>query len=156
MKLIESRMVFATALVLSCFVGVLALSGCSSSDKERISDLVESTLSVTQMEQDEFLSDTAESLSDYGLTTDEVLDAYFHDYEFNIIEVSIEGRTATVNCDISIIAPDEFLDIFTTKATEYASSDDVQGLTEEEINLQLGKLLIDSMNETDTRTTNLD
>ena len=156
MKFTGSKAVFIAIPIFFCFVSVLTISGCIKSDKESVSDLVDSTLSIANMKESEFLSESTEALADYGLTTNDVLDAYFHDYEFKIREVSIKGTSATVNCDISIIRQDEFLDVFTEKAIEYASSDDVKGLTEKEINLRLGQILLESMKETDTRTTNLD
>ncbi len=148
----------ATAFALGCAV---LLAGCGGPSAEELirEDVVSFFDTFVHQEgesYDEFVESFRASagLDEIGVDDDEFLDSYLDGFAYNIDDLTVDGDTATVTITLNCKKMEDTLVLIEEKtAALYEDPEQLQDMTDDEINAMIGEMILTSLDETELSET---
>lgn len=94
-------------------------------------------------------------LDEYGVSTNQyitsLLDGF--DYTIDTVTVAEDGNTATASVSITCKTFTDATARAEELSAEFANSEDILGMTEDELNAKIGEIMMQAIDETEPKTT---
>lgn len=149
----------AVLLVLLCALCLFVLPSCSAfSPKDKVSEDMSSRLDAIKEGDTGSLSVLAEDLDaeeveGYGLSQDDLLAAYLDGFDYQIEDVSVDGKTASVSVVFTVKSYSEFISAFSETAFDIPLQDGAEDLSDEELYALFGDAILETLSSTSTGQT---
>ncbi len=156
---IAKRIAAITVLAMALVFGT-ALTACSQQSSSA-EDLIREDL-VAQfepiMELDSEVVDliaAGSDLEEYGLTEEEFVTAILDGFDYSIDSITVEESSATAVVTVTCKSLNDLTDVVDDLSQEFVeeAGDSLYDMTEEDINLQIGQIMMQAMDQIDLQST---
>jgi hypothetical protein len=148
----------ATAfLAATCIIGVFALSGCGSDNKQVISEGLRSDIASIKsgnstVEEAYFGTDISSTFSTVGISNQDFASAFFKNLSITINTVTISGDAAVVDATITTTDYDTALSLYDERFLEYTAQYGTDESTSTTAAADLAQIFLSTMNDSSVST----
>ena len=151
--------VLVAALAITAGLSLVACSSSESPEDAIRADLAAQFDPIKNQDQavmDELNASVASAgLDEYGVSTNQyitsLLDGF--DYTIDTVTVAEDGNTATASVSITCKTFTDATARAEELSAEFANSEDILGMTEDELNAKIGEIMMQAIDETEPKTT---
>ena len=137
-------------------VGLVRMRG-GPSDEQVIRDQLTSELDTIKNISDESVAAFTEgagedAFMEFGISNEQFVTEYFKGFDYSIDSVTVNGDTAEAQITMTSRTMTDFTAVFSAKADELASGDEILTIeSEEELNQRLGELIMQIIQDTELK-----
>ncbi len=149
------------ALSATMLVGLTACGGESAEDviRKGVTEELESIKNLDQAALDEIMAGAGAAdagLDEYGIDMEEFCRTWLEGFDYSVDNVTVDGENATATVTITCKSLMEGMTIFMDKVTALTEDTEAMSKPMEELNLQMGTMLMESLGEAPLETNTVD
>lgn len=151
----------AAALAATMLMGLTACGGESAEDviRKGVTEELESIKNLDQAALDEIMAGTGTAsagLEEYGVDMEEFCRTWLDGFDYSVDDVTVDGDKATVKVTITCKSLMEGVNIFMEKVTALTEDPDAMSQSMDELNKQMGPMLMEAIGEAPAETNTVD
>lgn len=138
--------VFLTALLLFT-ISLACLSGCTKAE-DKVQAALDEHLSVIKTHDSAFIENLSahenfDVLETYSIDTATFIDSFLSGFDYSISNISVDGKTATADLQLTAKRYGDFLSAFSARTKEMMLSDEFAYLSFEDSEIALGEAALE-------------
>lgn len=156
-----AMLALVAALAATMLAGLTACGGESAEDviRKGVTEELESIKNLDQAALDEIMAGAGAAdagLDEYGIDMEEFCRTWLEGFDYSVDNVTVDGDNATATVTITCKSLMEGMTIFMDKVT--ALTDDTEAMSQsmDELNLQMGTMLMEALGEAPLETNTVD
>jgi hypothetical protein len=137
---------------------VVTFTACGDNSEQVIKQGIEKELAEIKDPNSATIQDLSSEMGDFeelGISPDDFIKSWLTGYDYKIGAVKVDGKTATVDVDITIKQLGPVIDIFMEEVDKLIADPATGDLTEEQLTEQLGKVFTEAIDDAVPTTTSI-
>lgn len=154
-------LVLTAALAATMLAGLTACGGESAEDviRKGVTEELESIKNLDQAALDEIMAGAGAAdagLDEYGIDMEEFCRTWLTGFDYSVDNVTVDGEKATVTVTITCKSLMEGVNIFMDKVTALTEDPEAMSQSMDELNQQMGTMLMEAIGEAPAETNTVD